>query len=208
MLADTSVAIQSELRDFPEWHHGREKYVIWLLRCEENEDIRKRFLSAREHIKEYLLEPYKRQPHITLFVCGFLVKDITYNDDILEEQIESQKEALEKSGIGKFEVEIGRMNSFASAPFLEVEDIENGIFQLRSILSKGAREFRTEPFRPHLTIGLYADQYSSKEILKRMKEYKREKIRWKVERVTLATYKTREVTGQLSYEYNYCLENG
>ena len=206
MLPRYPKTIPAEIRDFPEWHHGRETYAVWILPMED-EAIWETFEAAREHLDGYLLEPYRRQPHITLFVCGFLVDRPQYNDDFTHAQLQVQFRALEPANIAHFVIEIGGLNSFASAPFLEVHDPEGGIARLRDILSRGAPEFRTTPYTPHLTVGLYADAFPSEEVMKRLANFSRTPIRWEVNQVTLVTYKAQEFAGKLSYERRISLKN-
>ena len=179
-------------------------YAVWVLRAEEAA-IQDQFKAAREHLKGYLLEPYRRQPHITLFVCGFLVEGPQYNDDFTQAQLEAQIQALEKEKIQPFEIEIGDLNSFASAPYLEVHDPEGGIARLREILSRGAREFRTAPYTPHLTVGLYADAFPSEEVMRQMAAFSSKSIRGKVEGITMATYQASEFSGRLIYRHDFSL---
>ena len=202
MLNQVQTTIPAEARDFPEWHHGRETYAVWVLTMDDK-TIQDKFVSAREHLNGYLLEPYHRQPHITLFVCGFLVDTPKYNDDFTHAQLQAQIQALENADIQPFEIEIGGLNSFASAPYLEVNDSSNGIAQLREILSRGAREFRTAPYTPHLTVGLYAGAFPSMEVAKRMVEFQSKPILKKVTQITLATYQAKEFAGKLSYIKNF-----
>lgn len=206
MLDQAPATIPTEARDFPEWHHGRETYAVWVLRMEEDAILDK-FKSAREHLDGYLLVPYRRQPHITLFVCGFLADTSKYNDDFTHAQLQAQCQALEKANISPFEIEIGGLNSFASAPYLEVHDPYGGIPRLREVLSRGAREFRTAPYTPHLTVGLYADVFPSEEVTRRLAVFSGGRVRWKVEGITLATYKAQEFAGKLSYEKHISLES-
>ena len=207
MLLQYPTTIPAETRDFPEWHHGRETYAVWILSVEDNAILDK-FKAARKHLDGYLLEPYPRQPHITLFVCGFLVDRPQYNDDFTHEQLGAQIQKLENTYVAPFEIEIGGLNSFASAPFLEVHDPQGGISRLREVLSRGAQEFRTAPYRPHLTVGLYADAFPSTQVTKRLAGFSSEPIRWKVEGITLATYKANEFAGRLIYEHHIPLKSG
>ena len=206
MLHQTPTTIPSEMRDFPEWHHGRKSYAVWVLRCDEDQPIQEKFNAAREHLNDYLLGSYHRQPHITLFVCGFLVDKHQYNDDFTQEQLEAQIQTLGKVDTKPFEIEIGDLNSFASAPFLEVHDPEEGISRLRKILSGGAREFRTAAYRPHLTVGLYANAFPSEKVLERIATLRNAPVRWKMNKLTLATYQAEEVAGELHYKFDYWLK--
>ena len=202
MLSQTRTTIPAERRNFREWHQGRKNYMIWVLRCDESLALQAKFAAARVQLSDYLLEPYVRQPHITLFVCGFLVTEPQYNDDFTQAQLEAQLQTLGEANIQPFEIEIGDLNSFASAPFLEVHDPGGNISRLREVLSRGAREFRTAPYQPHLTIGLYAEAFPSEMILSRMAGFSSKPVRWQVEHVTLATYQAEEIAGELSYRYS------
>jgi 2'-5' RNA ligase len=199
MLHQSPTTIPAENRDFTEWRRGRETYAVWVLPLEE-EDVQTRFNAARKHLDGHLLTPYHRQPHITLFVCGFLVDEPQYNDDFTREQVQRQIQTLENARIQSFEVEIGGLSSFASAPFLEVSDREGGIARLREVLSNGAREFRTAPYTPHLTVGLYAGAFPSGEVAERLTVFPADPIRLKVERIAFATYRAREIAGLLTQQ--------
>jgi 2'-5' RNA ligase len=202
MLHRSPTTIPSERRDVSEWRRGREAYAVWVLRCDESRAIQEKFAAAREHLDGYLLEPYRRQPHITLLVCGFLVEKPRYDDDVTRAELGAQSQALAEAGVGPFEIEIGGMNSFASAPFLEVRDPCGGIQRLRRVLARGAREFRTAPYVPHLTIGLYSDAFPSRELLARMAAFAGAPVRGVVERVTFATYRADVFAGKLGYEFD------
>jgi 2'-5' RNA ligase len=207
MLLQYPTTIAAEIRDFPEWHHGRETYAVWVLRVEKP-SILDKFKSAQEHINGYLLEPYRRQPHITLFVCGFLVDTSQYNDDFTSAQLQAQLKVVEQAHIQPFEIEIGGMNSFASAPFLEVHDPDDGISRLRETLARGGREFRTAPYRPHLTVGLYAGAFDSQEVTERFAGFPVDPVTWTVEGITLATYRAQEIAGPLTYQHevSFCMQ--
>jgi 2'-5' RNA ligase len=205
MLRQCPTTIPAEIRDYPEWRQGRETYAVWILYLED-EIITEKFKAARQHLSGYLLEPYCRQPHITLFVCGFLVEQTRYNDDFTRTQLQSQFQALEEAGIEPFEVEIDGLNSFASAPFLEVRDPQGGIARLRADLSRGAREFRTTAYTPHLTVGLYSAAFPSDEVTRRLAEYPGKLIRVKVEQIVFATYQAQEIAGPLTYKHKIVLD--
>jgi 2'-5' RNA ligase len=198
MLNQVPKTIPAEMRDFTEWRRGRETYGVWVVRLED-EAILEKSQAAREYLSGYLLEPYCRQPHITLFVCGFLVGDPQHRDDFSHEQLQAQVEALKNADLDSFEIEIGGLSSFASAPFLEVKDPEGGITRLREILSHGAREFRTAPYRPHLTVGLYAGTFPSQQVSKRLAGFPCTPIRSRVRQIDFSTYHAREIAGPLTY---------
>jgi hypothetical protein len=82
-----------------------------------------------------------------------------------------------------------------------VHDPRGGIVGLREILANGAREFRTAPYRPHLTVGLYAGAFASEAVTGRLAEFPAEPTRWKVERIAFATYRAQEIAGRLAYRH-------
>ncbi len=206
MLKNVPTTIPSEIRDFPEWHHGRETYAVWVLDCDENELIQKKFEDAKAHLSDYLLKPYHRQAHITIFVCGFLVENHQHNDDFTQSEVDSQIQALERAKIKSFEIEIGNLNSFASAPFLAIYDPDEGISQLRNTLTGGAREFHTAAYQPHLTVGLYTDSFPSNEVLTRIGTFTSNPIQLKVKKITLATYQAKDISGKLNSTYTCWLK--
>ena len=204
MLHQWPTTVPAEIRDYPEWRRGRDTYAVWVLPFDKKL-IQTKFKAAREHLSGYLLEPYRRQPHITLFVCGFLVEKALYNDDFTPAQVQSQLQGLEKASIPPFEIEIGGLNSFASAPFLEVSNPDGRIGHLREILSRGAREFRTAPYTPHLTVGLYGGAFPSKELAERMMQFPANPIKLNVKQIALATYQAREIAGPLTHRQEIVL---
>ena len=197
MLSHSPTTIPSKIYDFPEWHRGRETYAVWILDYNGNDAVQQKFKAAKDHLDDYLLKPYHRQPHITLFVCGFLVESPEYNDDFTQSQLDAQIQALEKAKFRSFEIEVGGLNSFASAPFLEVYNPEEGIRNLRNILAMAARKFRTAAYRPHLTVGLYADSFLSTDVLAQTRTFISAPVQWKVKKITLSTYQAKEITGKL-----------
>ena len=135
------------------------------------------------------------------------MKKLQYNDDCLQAQLDAQISGLENEDLASFDIVISGLNSFASAPFFEILDPDNGITHLRQLLSKGAPEFRTVPYRPHLTIGQYANSFPSKEVLNRMATFTTNPVRLKIEKVTLATYRSNDIVGELNPLYNVCLKD-
>ena len=98
MLTSIPTTIPAEIRDYPEWHRGRQTYAVWIVPLED-ERILEIFHAARKHLSGVLLESYRRQPHITLFVCGFLVEQSRYNDDFSLPQLQGQLNALKKRAL-------------------------------------------------------------------------------------------------------------
>ena len=75
------------------------------------------------------------------------------------------------------------------------------------MLARGAREFRTATYTPHLTIGLYSAAFPSEAVARRLSEFTGEPVRLKVEQLALATYRAQEIAGPLLYRHRLRLEN-
>ena len=71
MLHENQETIPSPVHDHPDWHRGRQDYSVWLVELGGMEVFQK-IDAARELLSDFLIKPYQRQPHITIFVCGFL----------------------------------------------------------------------------------------------------------------------------------------
>ncbi len=87
MLLQTSTQlVKTEIRDYPEWHHGRTDYALWYIEIDQPELVE--YLDAiKIHFSDFLIRSNQRQYHITLFVCGFLNTHLSpYNDDFSHEQ--------------------------------------------------------------------------------------------------------------------------
>jgi 2'-5' RNA ligase len=197
MLHLNHKTISSDTCDLPEWHHGRQDYAVWLIELGGME-ISQKVRAVREHLSEFLIQPYQRQPHITIFVCGFLADTARYNDDYSVAQLERHAQLLKEAAVRPFPVEIGGLNSFASAPFLEVADPEGGMERLRALFLADGMEIARSIYTPHVTIGLYAAAFPASVVSERIASYPRKPFKLTVDRVTFATYRAQETAGALT----------
>ena len=197
MLHQTQETIPAIIRDYPEWHRGRSKYGLWLVELGKS-GVAGKVEAAREHLSDFLLKPYRRQPHITLFVCGFLGDAVRFDDDFSAEQLGVQAELLRRADIKPFVVEIRGLNSFASAPFLEVRDVEGGVGRVRELLSTTTREIGRSAFTPHVTVGLYSGVFPSHVLVKKISTFQSKPIRFTVKHLTFAVYEAGEIAGALT----------
>lgn len=205
MLRDDQNTVPSPDRDYPEWHRGRQRYALWLVRLECDE-IRTRIAAAREHLTDLLQRPYCRQPHITLFVCGFPAEAPRWEDDYDEERFRLHEQALRTAAAGPFELEVGGLNSFASAPFLQVRDRGGRLDRIREILSRAGKDIgRESRFVPHVTVGLYRGRYPGKEVRRRLADFAGDPCTITIDRVTFAHYNARELAGPLTYQHEVLL---
>jgi 2'-5' RNA ligase len=190
--------IFSDAGDRPEWHHGRQDYSVWLIELGGME-VSQKVRAAREHLSEFLIQSYQRQPHITIFVCGFLADTARYDDDYSVEQFERHAQSLTAAVVKPFTVEIGGLNSFASAPYLEVADPEGGIERLRTLFLTNGMEIARSTYSPHVTIGLYSAVFPGGMVYKRIASFPRKPCKLTVDRVTFATYRAQEMVGALTW---------
>lgn len=190
--------LPTEKRVYVEWHRGRKEYAAWTIDLE-SAPVRSRFTAAREHLAEFLLEPYRRQAHVTLFVCGFLTAVERFDDDYPLESLDRHLEEVRESEIAPFEIEIGGINSFATAPYLEVFDVEGGIERIRNVLSNTHSEIREGVYVPHLTLGLYTDEFDIRLVAERISSFgPAPPIPQFVDRINLSTYSAWEIAGPLT----------
>lgn len=204
MLHQHKKTIASSQRDFSEWHRGRKEFSLWMIELEQDE-VRLKVAAAREHLSGLLLTSYKRQPHITLFICGFLVPERSRDDDYDKSQFDAHCRLLKESKLEPFSIEIQGLNSFASAPFFEVHDCQGGVGKIRALLASTTVEIERDRYSPHVTIGLYSDAFDSSVVLDRIKAFADEPIRISVDRITFATFDASDIRGPLVYRHEVSL---
>ncbi len=200
MLHQNQETTPSPVHDHPEWHHGRQDYSVWLIELGRMEVSRK-VDAAREHLSDFLIKPYQRQPHITIFVCGFLAATPRYDDDYSALQFGQHLHLLREAAVEPFTVEIGGLSSFASAPFLEVADLEGGLGRVRALLATTGKEIGRSAYTPHITVGLYSGAFPGSVVVDRMSSFPRDPCKLTVDRITFATYRAREIAGTLTSRY-------
>lgn len=207
MLHQHRETVPSRIQDHPEWRRGRKEYALWLIRIDKAE-IAERLAGAKQHLDEFLFEPYLRQPHITVCVCGFPSTTMHHDDDYGRERFEQQVLAVQDAAVGSFSVEIGGLNSFASAPFLEVHDRYRGLERLRASLLIGGGEIGRDTFIPHITVGLYAGAYPADTVLQRLRTFPRNRAVLEIDRITFAVYQAQETAGSLTFRQDILLGRG
>ncbi len=145
--------LPSEWRDYPEWHHGRPRYTLWSIPIEAP-SVLERLDQARARLGDWLHPDYARQAHLTLFVCGFPNARPWRNDDIHPQRLQAQHEALQQLRLAPFVLNIGGLDSFASAPILRVGPCAT-LQRIRTELARISPEIRQAGYMPHITVGLY-----------------------------------------------------
>jgi len=206
MLHRNQQTIPSPIHDFPDWHRGRQDYSVWLIELG-NTEVSQKITAAREHLSDFLIKPYHRQPHITVFVSGFLCDIPRYDDDYSAEQQEQHAHLLRAGAIKPFTVEIGGLSSFASAPFLAGADLEGGSTRVRSLLSTTGQEIGRSAYTPHITIGLYSGAFPGSVVTERISSFPKDPCRLTVDRITFATYQAQKIGGALTGRYEVALQS-
>jgi 2'-5' RNA ligase len=198
--------IKNQHRDFHEWHMGRSRYAIWAIDIDTPE-ICQLVLAAEQHLAGLLLEDYCRKPHITLCVCGFPTDEVKQADDFSASSLETQVSNLSRLNLKPFEIEIDSLASFSSAPFFHIKDPDNNIAALNECLSLGIQSNHNERYIPHITIGLYADAWSSNAVSIRLDSFpKPENLRCSVSQISLMSYSPSEIGGELKTIADYRLD--
>ena len=198
-------SIACERRDYPDWHRGRTRYGVWTLLVE-CPRILARLDRARAHLGAWLHGDYRRQAHVTLFVCGFPAEQARYDDDFPAARLMAQFTALHQLDAGAFELQIGGLDSFASAPFLTVVDPDGRLEALRAVLGEHSMEIRQSPYHAHLTVGLYGRTVLRAELQQRLAAFgEDEPLPLRVDELHYSTYAATELFGPLHTEHRLAL---
>ena len=139
---------------------------------------------------------------MTLFVCGFVADAKRFDDDCTVDELERQLWELKEARLAPFEVEVGGVNSFETAPFLEIFDVAGGIERVRNLLSGTYSEIRQGVYVPHLTLGLYSGCFDTKVLAEKMSSFHPDtRVVHCVDEIRLMSYSAFEITGPLTVKY-------
>lgn len=198
--AETLVA---ELRDYPEWHRGRLRYGVWLALVDDPALLD--YLRAAQARLADLLHPSpQRQPHLTVFVCGFEAAARRADDDFTPAQLHAQIERLQRVRGPACALPLGRADSFASAAFLPVGDPQGRLARWRAALGGAAREVRQQAYHAHVTLGLYRRTVDAATLRRRLAELDPPPPTLPVRQLHYATYAASTMLGPL--ESRHCLQ--
>ncbi|PWK87772.1 2'-5' RNA ligase family protein [Fulvimonas soli] len=202
--AETIVA---ELRDYPEWRRGRTRYGIWMIPVEEPA-LLAYLRDARRRLADLLHPCPRRQPHLTLFVCGFESAARVADDDFTPAQLRRQIDLLGRDDGAAGALPLGRPDSFASAAFVPVGDPEGRLAGWRARLARAAREVRRAPYVPHITLGLYRRRVDAATVRARLAGLEAPPVPLPVGELHYATYEARVPQGALSSRCRLRLRGG
>ena len=201
LLQASSQLIATEIRDYPEWHRGRSDYGVWYIEICQPKLIH--YLNEiRAQFSDLLIESNQRQYHITLFVCGFLTSHHPNFDDDFEIKILSdQIKLIQQLQLEPFELEITQIDSFSSALFLHIHDQKNILSKIRKQLVQSSTEIAAVDYCPHITLGLYLENWPSDLVLQRIQKLPLKNMKIQVNQLTFGYYKAQILQGLL-YPYH------
>lgn len=208
-LPSNERTLRNERRDFPEWHCGRAQYALWALKPD-CAALDARVQAAQAHLAEWLLDGYRRQPHVTLGLCGFLSAAPTRDDDFGAGVLQSQLSALRQLRPAPFGIQIGGLDSFTSAPYLTVQADAAPLRALRQCLAGNAAiNTPQDQYRPHVTVGLYGDDWPLSVLQDAFGHFAHcEALPLHIRGIQLLSYAAREIGGPLQLLADYDFAQG
>ena len=194
--------IKNVRQDFQHWHHGRLRYAFWAIDVD-FPAVRLQVRAAEQHLEKFLLQGYCRQPHITLGISGFLANKLLHADDYVASNFAAQLVTLKHLQMHPFEIEIGALASFSSAPFLHVSDPSNNLQKLHMCLHLLASDAHSQ-YVPHVTVGLYSESWSTKIVGNHLDNFPPDFVTsYLIKKISLMSYMAAEICGKLSHLCNF-----
>ena len=193
--AGPAQTLVADLRDYPEWHCGRMRYGVWVVPVVDTE-LLEYIRFARNRLADLLHPSPRRQPHLTVFVCGFHGEG-DRNDDFPPRRLEQQVALLEARAGATCRLPLARLDSFASAAFIPVGDPMGRLAQWRGVLQACSGEIRQAPYVAHITLGLYRRCVSAAELRQRLGDVEAPPPSLTAGELQYATYDARDQLGPL-----------
>jgi hypothetical protein len=196
--AETQVA---DVRDYPEWHKGRARYGAWVALIEQPALLA--YIDICRHRLRDLLHPCpQRQPHLTVFVCGFEQPARVEHDDFPPDALARQIACLEHDMAAPCELPLAPPDSFASAAFIPVGDPQRRLARWRQSLGQVSAEIRQSPYVPHITLGLYRQRVSAAVLRQRLGALEAPTMALDMTRLVYVTYAASELFGALQVQHS------
>jgi 2'-5' RNA ligase len=201
-----SETVIAELRDYPEWHRQRQRYGVWVIPV--NDPVLLDYIeAARRRLADLLHLSQQRQPHLTLFVCGFEQQVRLAEDDFSPAQLHDQIESLQRLSGAACSLPLGAPDSFASAAFIPVIDPSAQLARWRCALEVTAKEIRQAAYVPHITLGLYKRKATAEEVRQRLREIDAPSVPLRISQIDYAIYDARLHFGPLETRHVVSLES-
>lgn len=203
--APTVLTLPSQHRDFTEWRKDRRHYAVWAVDAD-IPPVRLACAPLAEALAPYRLAGYRRQPHVTVQLCGFPRATGQWADDYTPADLARQVAALGAAGVSPFTLHLAAPASFTSAPYLTVHDPGGHLARLRQALDGPAHE-ADFAYVPHLTLGLYRDTFPLAEVLADMaRAAPAQPLALTVRHLALMTYEAATIGGPLTTVGRFDLE--
>jgi 2'-5' RNA ligase len=194
-LASPAETLVADLRDYPEWHRGRDRYGVWVIPVDDAV-LLDYIDAARDALADLIHPSPRRQPHLTLFVCGFHGEGDA-DDDFPPQRLTQQVASLQACADSACALPLGCPDSFASAAFVPVGDPMGQLSRWRSVLGEASREIRQAPYVPHITLGLYRRCVSAEVVRRRLAAVAAPPASLAVHELRYVTYDARDQRGPL-----------
>lgn len=199
--------LRNEQRDFVEWHLGRPHYALWAL-MPDCAALERRVQAAQTHLGRWLLGGYQRQPHITLSLCGFPSACATQGDDFEAGVLRAQLLALRQLRPAPFEISIGALESFSSAPYLTVQTPPLRALR-QCLLSNATINMAPDDYTAHVTVGLYGGAWPLSELRQAFDRFSdTESLQLQISSIALLSYAARDIGGPLQRLAEYDFSSG
>lgn len=177
--------------DFVEWHRGISHYGFWAVLANDQEWLAL-LETARSHVERFIHPGYGRGPHITVAACGLLSEE--HFSTALQRR---QTTALNEAKVPPFFLRAGMLDSFASAPYITVEDPDGSLGKIRSILATISKEDNpADYYRPHITLGLFQEAFEMQRVAHHLQQFRPVSIRQlSVTELAFCAFKTSDLQG-------------
>jgi|SRR5690606_38481088 len=209
-LAPDPRTIANVRRDFVEWHLGRAGYALWALEVDVPAVVQ-RLAQAQAHLAARLLDGYRRQPHITLGLCGFLGDRARHRDDFDGAALQTQIEALQCMRPRAFDIEVGALATFSSAPYLAVHEPHGHLARLRDCVAQGPMNHAPANYVPHVTVGLFRGAWPLAEVQVDLQAFNAQglaPLSLCISHLALLSYQAADIGGPLTRLARYELASG
>lgn len=206
MSDEDALTLPSVQRDFVEWRRGRRHFAVWALDLDVA-PVRAASAAACAALAPLLRHDYRRQPHLTLGICGFAAPQAHHADDFTPAALAAQTAALVSARVPPFEITIGPAASFTSAAYLQVDDPDGGIAALRRALVRASPDIDVAP-PPHVSVGLYATAVPMRTVQARLRSAPVAPLRLRVNQLACMVYEAADIGGPLRTVRRLVLSDG
>ncbi|WP_373683976.1 2'-5' RNA ligase family protein [Acinetobacter sp. YH12080] len=199
-------------QDYPDWHQGRQHYALWYIEIQDPELLA--YLAAlRAQFSDLLYTPNTRQFHITVFICGFIEElnktqlidhsEQRWNDNFSADELALHRQQLRQLSLSNIRLRTGQINSFQSALFIEIVDLDRKLEHLRQAFNLSSNEIAPIEYCPHITLGLYKQAWNSDDIFERIQQVEQHCFDFESEQLTFGHYQAQVLQGALSPYYQH-----